>query len=300
MSPALLRIPVLSVRLSSALHLGPPLWKADKSLLAKLRKRTGFSISNCKQALEMHDNDAEKAESWLQAQAQEHGWAKATKLSGRRTAQGLVGIHIEGHSGAMVEVDCETDFVARNEKFTTLVTQVAKEFFQQTTLGHTHTQGIIKESFSEEQLKSMPSSDGKTLGDKLALAIGTIGENMSLPRATRITTDPDTQLVGYCHPSTVEQDLPLGRYGTIVALKTDGPLTEVAKQLCVHIIGMNPRAIGTEDDPKADNPDEETLLVHQEFLSDPTLTAGQILRQEGLQVLDFVRYEAGETQTAEE
>lgn len=95
----------------------------------------------------------------------------------------------------------------------------------------------MQESFSEEQLKAMPSSDGKTLGDKLALAIGSIGENMSLPRATRITVDPDTRLVGCCHPSTVEQDLPLGKYGAIVALKSHGPLTEVAKQLCVHVIG---------------------------------------------------------------
>lgn len=63
---------------------------------------------------------------------------------------------------------------------------------------------------------------------------------------------------------------------------------------------MNPRAIGEESDPKAENPDEETLLVHQEFLSDPTLTAGEVLHQEELQVLDFVRYEAGETQAGEE
>lgn len=81
--------------------------------------------------------------------------------------------------------------------------------------------------------------DGKTLGDKLALAIGSIGENMSLPRATRLTAPADTQLVGYCHPSTVEEDMKLGRYGAIVALKASGPLTEVAKQLCVHIIGKN-------------------------------------------------------------
>lgn len=79
--------------------------------------------------------------------------------------------------------------------------------------------------------------DGKTLGDKLALAIGSIGENMSLARATRVTTEADTHLVGYCHPSTVDQDLKLGRYGALVALKASGPLNEVAKQLCVHVIG---------------------------------------------------------------
>lgn len=300
MRPALLRLPVLNVRRGAALHLGCTLWQADKSLLAKLRRKTGFSISNCKKALELHDNDADKAESWLRAQAQAQGWEKATKLSGRRTAQGLVGIHIEGHSGVMVEVNCETDFVARNEKFTTLVSQVTKDFFQQAATATPHPQGVVKESFSEEQLRAVPAGEGKTLGDKLALAIGTIGENMSLPRATRVTVDQDTQLVGYCHPSTVDQDMPRGRYGSILALRTHRPLTEVAKQLCAHVIGMNPKAIGEEGDPKAENPDDETLLVHQEFLSDPSLTVGEVLREEGLQVVDFVRYEAGETQEREE
>lgn len=63
---------------------------------------------------------------------------------------------------------------------------------------------------------------------------------------------------------------------------------------------MNPKAIGKEDDPKAENPDDETLLVHQEFLSDPSLTVGEVLQEEGLQVVDFVRYEAGEMQVREE
>lgn len=96
---------------------------------------------------------------------------------------------------------------------------------------------MFQESFSEEQLKLLPVGDGKTLGDKLALAIGSIGENMNLARAIRLTTEADTQLVGYCHPSTVAQDMKLGRYGAIVAFKASGPLTEVAKQLCVHVIG---------------------------------------------------------------
>lgn len=244
----------------------------------------------------MHENDVEKAELWLQEQAQAQGWEKATKLSGRKTAQGLVGIHIEGQSGAMVEVNCETDFVARNEKFTSLVSEVTRDFFVHGGTQATQTLGIVKESFSEEQLKTLPVGDGKTLGDKLALAIGSIGENMNLARATRLTTQADTQLVGYCHPSTVDEDLKLGRYGVIVAFKASGPLTEVAKQLCVHIIGMNPKTIGMESDPKAENPDEEKVLVHQEFLSDPEVTVSEVLHREGLNIVDFVRYEAGETQ----
>ncbi|MPC16233.1 Elongation factor Ts, mitochondrial [Portunus trituberculatus] len=228
------------VRHGAALHTGCTLWKADKSLLAKLRRKTGFSISNCKKALELHDNDADKAESWLRAQAQAQGWEKATKLSGRSTTQGLVGIHIDGQSGVLVEVNCETDFVARNEKFAALVSQVTRDFFQQAATATPPAQGVVKESFSEEQVRAVATEDGKTLGDKLALAIGTIGENMSLPRATRVTVDQDTQLVGYCHPSTMDQDMPRGRYGSILALRTHRPLTEVAKQLCAHVIDCSP------------------------------------------------------------
>ncbi|KAG0725565.1 Galactosylgalactosylxylosylprotein 3-beta-glucuronosyltransferase P [Chionoecetes opilio] len=233
------------VRVGAGLHLGRPPWQAHKSLLARLRKKTGFSISNCKKALELHADDVDKAESWLRAEAQAQGWEKATKLSGRRTAQGLVGIHIEGQSGAMVEVNCETDFVARNEKFRAMVAEVAREVLEQAASRPAHTQqDIVKESFSGEQLCAMPACDAKTLGDKVALAIGTIGENMSLARATRISVGADTRLVGQCHPSTVHQEAPLGRYGAIMALTSPGPLTEVARQLCVHVIGECVSAVG--------------------------------------------------------
>lgn len=92
---------------------------------------------------------------------------------------------------------------------------------------------------SEEHLKDFLTSEGKTLGDLLALAIGTIGENMSLPRAVRIHGSPGIQLVGISHPSTLDQNLQTGKYGVILALKSPGELTEVAKQLCVHVIGKN-------------------------------------------------------------
>lgn len=85
-----------------------------------------------------------QAVSWLQEQAQAQGWEKATKLSGRKTAQGLIGIHIEGQTGAMVEVNCETDFVARNEKFTSLVLEVARDFFVHGGGQGTPTQGVVK------------------------------------------------------------------------------------------------------------------------------------------------------------
>ncbi|KAK8754042.1 hypothetical protein OTU49_008885 [Cherax quadricarinatus] len=192
------------------LHICQSMSAVDKGQLAKLRKQTGFSISNCKNALEMHGNDFEKA------------------------------------------------------------------------------------VLSEEQLKNLVTSDGKTLGDLLALTIGTIGENMSLPRAVQIVGSPGLNLVGYSHPSAPEENLTTGKFGVILALKTPGVLSEIARQLCVHVIGMNPKTVGTLSDPKADNPDEETTFVHQEFLIDPTVTVGEVLQEENIEIVDFIRFESGE------
>ncbi|KAG7169015.1 Elongation factor Ts-like [Homarus americanus] len=219
------------------LHMCQALYVVDKGHLAKLRKRTGFSISNCKKALEMHSNDLEKAEVWLKAEAQAQGWAKATKLSGRSTTQGLIGIHIEGNTGAMVEVKCETDFVTRNENFKTLVAQLARECMKSATLSP--HQSITKAALSEEQLIQLETSEGKTLGDHLALAIGSIGENMSLARAVQVRGGPGVHLLSYSHPSTPDENLVTGKFGVILALKTRGVLSEVSRQLCVHVIGKN-------------------------------------------------------------
>ncbi|XP_045592836.2 elongation factor Ts, mitochondrial [Procambarus clarkii] len=274
------------------LHMYKALSAVDKNHLAKLRKQTGFSISNCKKALEMHNNDFEKAETWLQAEAQSQGWEKAMKLSSRKTTQGLVGIHIEGDKGAMVEVNCETDFVARNDTFKTLVAQIARECISSTPSILNHA--VTKAKLSQEQLKTLVTSEGKTLGDVAALAIGSIGENISLSRAVQVRGSAGIHLVGYSHPSTPDQNLATGKFGVILALKTPHELSEVARELCIHVIGMNPKTVGTLSDPKAPNPDEETILVHQEFLVDPTKTVGEVLQEENIEILDFIRFGTGE------
>lgn len=292
---SLLQSQTRSIRL---LHVCRTLAAVDKGNLAKLRKKTGFSMSNCKKALEMHENDLAKAESWLQAEAQAQGWAKATKLAGRTTAQGLIGIHIEDNVGAMVEVNCETDFVARNEKFKALVSQVAKECASGATPLLEH--GLKKEMMAQEQMKDIPTSEGKKLGDLVALAIGSVGENMSLARGTRLVGGPGVQLIGYSHPSTPDDDMLVGKFGAILALRSTGELTETARQLCVHIVGMNPKEVGKLSDPKAPNNDDETLLVHQEFLSDPSKTVSEVIQEEQLEIVDFVRFQCGELNKAEE
>lgn len=104
-------------QVSRFLHTGKYLCAIEKSALAALRKKTGYTFANCKKALELHNNDLTKAEQWLTQQAQALGWSKATKLEGRSTKQGLVGVLVRNNISAMVEVNCETDFVARNEHF---------------------------------------------------------------------------------------------------------------------------------------------------------------------------------------
>lgn len=113
----------LSVR---CFHINTTLQSAEKSALAKLRKATGYTFANCKKALELHNNDLNQAEKWLKEQAQAMGWTKANKLEGRTTAQGLVGVLVEKNIGAMVEVNCETDFVARNAEFQVFLERAAQ------------------------------------------------------------------------------------------------------------------------------------------------------------------------------
>lgn len=101
----------------------------EKSLLAALRKQTGYSFSNCKKALELNGNNLEKAQEWLQQQAQALGWSKATKLEGRQTSQGLIGLMVQNNCAALVELNCETDFVARNENFKEMLNLATKSCF---------------------------------------------------------------------------------------------------------------------------------------------------------------------------
>lgn len=102
----------------------------------------------------------------------------------------------------------------------------------------TKSHTIFQEMMSQEQMKNIPTSEGKKIGDLVALAIGSVGENMSLARGTRLVGGPGVQLIGYSHPSTIDDDVLVGKFGAILALRSSGELTEAARQLCVHIVGM--------------------------------------------------------------
>jgi len=270
---------------------------SSKSDLAALRKKTGYSLSICKKALSENNNDLKSAERWLKEQAQAQGWAKAQKLQGRNTSQGLLGLRLAGDTAAVVELNCETDFVARNKKFISILDSIANTSLNSPR--RTKSEPISKLEISSADVSSLKTLEGSTLADLVALNIGQIGENMSIGNSTVIHSNTDcVKLVGLSHPSTSggEDRLLYGRYVAVMAYSTSGSgeypegMTEerLASQICQHIIGMAPTAVVDEDD-------KENSLLHQAFLSNEDVTVGEISEAVGMKIIDFVRREIGRT-----
>lgn len=281
---------------------GNTVWQSStKSLLGKLRKKTGYTFANCKKALDLHENDITKAEAWLKEQAQSMGWAKAQKLQGRSTSQGLIAVMVENNYGALVEINCETDFVARNKTFQGLAEIVVATALKYAgTLSNVNR--INKTLLDGELLKNLSAIDGKTIADHAALTIGSLGENISVKRGLCMTVDPSIQLVGCTHPAPVNP-LPasFGRYGALLAFQCQSENQQLGLQLCQHIIGMNPSKIGNaEGDEPLSNSDEETIMIHQDFLLDPSLSVQQVLLGAHAEVIDFARFEMGESTESNE
>lgn len=150
-------------------------------------------------------------------------------------------------------------------------------------------------------MKHLKSAEGASLSDKVALMIGTVGENATLRRGFCLkVTEPAVHLFAYAHPSgTINSGVLLGRVAGVVALRQvarrdDVSLDEVGRGLCQHIVGMNPRRIGSSDDEPAQESDDEECLIHQEYLEDQTVTVREILEESGVEVVDFKRFECGE------
>ncbi|XP_062853095.1 elongation factor Ts, mitochondrial [Trichomycterus rosablanca] len=280
------------------LHTSCGLFAADKALLVKLRKSTGYTFINCKKALEKFNNDITQAESWLHEQAQKEGWSKASKLEGRRAKEGLIGLLMKDNAAVMVEVNCETDFVARNEKFQQLVQNVALA-----TMAHHQSKtpsAYIKSLLSSEDLSKLAMVEGPSVADQLALTIGRLGEKISLRRAVSIAVPADWHIGSYVHGAVTGQtSLPMGHYGALVVFQggPEGQVEVVGKRLGQHIVGESPLMLGNmEDIPCGES---ETRLLAQNFLLDPKYTVGQYLAQQNARVLDFVRYKCGERSTEE-
>ncbi|XP_045470084.1 elongation factor Ts, mitochondrial isoform X2 [Harmonia axyridis] len=305
------------------LHTSKQVFTAEKSSLATLRKKTGYTISNCKKALQLHNYDLVTAEKWLHEQAQTLGWKKATKLEGRQTSQGLVGVIMKDKCAAMIELNCETDFVAKNNEFKSMVEAAAESCLNYTSKQYKSNLPVTKICFSGEQLRDLPAKDGKKLSDQLALLIGCIGENATFKRAFCFKAGHGVSLAGYAHPSGEEiNDVQLGKFGSIVAFTQLTPkevdMNRVGKELCQHIVGLNPSKIGSTEEVTSELKEEvtselkeektselkeeetsklkedEDSLLNQEFLLDEGITVKEYLAENGVEVLDFKRFQCGE------
>ncbi|XP_069509459.1 elongation factor Ts, mitochondrial [Ambystoma mexicanum] len=291
---------IVSWQPTAFFHSGFRLLAVDKDLLVKLRKRTGYSFVNCKKALEKFNSDSKQAEEWLHKQAQKEGWSKASKLQERKTKEGLIGVLQDQNCAVMVEVNCETDFVARNINFQQLVHQAALE-----TMAHYHNAQVdvptyIKRFLCADDLSKLKTGSGdSSLSDLVALSIGKLGENMTLKRAAWVAVPSNMYIGSYVHGALPVEDPSLasmvfGKYGALVICQTaDLNLkAELGRRLGQHVVGMTPLSVGSLDDEPGG--DTETKMLAQPFLLEPSVTVGQYVQPMGVSILDFVRFECGE------
>jgi elongation factor Ts len=198
----------------------------------ELRERTGAGMMDCKKALAETNGEMEAAIDWLRAK----GLAAAAKKAGRTAAEGLVGVAVEGKRGAVVEINSETDFVAKNELFQDFVRNVAKLALQHGT--------------DVEALGATQYPDGGTVAEKLTDNIAKIGENQSLRRAAVLEVT-EGAVVSYVHNQVAPG---LGKIGVLVALESSAPietLTALGKQIAMHVAAAHPLALTAEDLPEA-------------------------------------------------
>ena len=195
-------------------------------LVKELRDKTSAGMMDCKKALNETDGDIEAAIDWLRKK----GIAKADKKAGRVAAEGLVAVATAGTSGVLVEVNSETDFVARNAEFQTAVANVATA-----ALGVDST-----EALRDAQV------EGKSVTDYLTALVAKIGENMSLRRMTKLSVSSGV-VEGYIHNAATTG---MGKIGVLVALESTGDaaaLQTLAKKIAMHVAATSPLALTTDD-----------------------------------------------------
>ena len=280
-------------------------------MVKELRDKTGAGMMDCKAALGETKGEMEAAVDWLRKK----GLAKAAKKAGRVAAEGLIGVAVRGPKGVVVEVNSETDFVARNEQFQGLVRMIANVALDV---------GADVEAIKAGKVGNL------TVDDAINAAIATIGENMSLRRAAEVSIK--TGAIGtYVHNAVSEG---LGKIGVIVGLESPGQkdeLTVLGRQIAMHIAASNPQAVDPGGlDPQVVAREKEILadkfraqgkaepviakivesglktfykevcLLEQPYIHDPAKTVTQALKEaEGkvggaIKVTGFVRYALGE------
>jgi elongation factor Ts len=198
------------------------------ALVKELREKTGAGMMDCKRALAENQGDLETAVDWLRKK----GLAAAAKKAGRVASEGLVGFAVKGIAGALVEVNAETDFVARNEQFQNFVRQVAELAL-----------GIGDDV---EKLKAAPfPGSGRSVGEELTHMIATVGENMNLRRAKKLSVKQGT-VAAYMHAALAPG---LGKIGVLVALETEAPdkHAPLGRNLAMHVAASNPQFLAVTD-----------------------------------------------------
>jgi elongation factor Ts len=204
------------------------------SMVKELREKTGAGMMDCKKALGEAAGDIEAAVDWLRTK----GLAAAAKKAGRIAAEGLVGSASAGTVGALLEVNSETDFVGRNDKFQAFVSETA---------------GLVLTAGADVDVLKNSTYPGKghSVAEELTQLIATIGENMSLRRGVRLSVN-DGIVATYIHSATAPG---LGKIGVLVALESTGDkaaLTVLGKQIAMHIAATNPMSLSVDElDPKA-------------------------------------------------
>ncbi|HYB08652.1 MAG TPA: translation elongation factor Ts [Alphaproteobacteria bacterium] len=282
------------------------------ALVKELREKTGAGMMDCKKALAESGGALEAAVDWLRKK----GLAQAAKKAGRVASEGLVGVAVKGNAGAVVEINAETDFVARNSTFQAFVAEVAEL---------AATTGGDLDKILAAKLKS-----GRTVQDEITHLVATIGENISLRRADALKVGQGV-VASYIHNQTTAG---LGRIGVLVALESPGEagkLLPLGKQIAMHVAAANPQALDVAGlDPAAverektvladqarasGKPEEivqkmlegrlrkfyqEVVLLEQDFVVEPGTSVAKIVQGASktlgapLKIAGFVRFAIGE------
>ena len=267
------------------------------ALVKELRDSTGAGMMDAKKALTETGGDMDAAVDWLRTK----GLAKAAKKSGRTAAEGLVAVAVAGGKGVAVEVNSETDFVAKNAEFQEMVA------------------GVAKLALTASDVGALLASDmgGKSVQDVLTSKIATIGENMSIRRMASVEGET---VVSYVHNAAAPD---MGKIGVLVAMTGDN--AAFGKQVAMHIAAVNPASLSEDDlDPavvekektvqmdiarESGKPEAviekmivgrmkkfmaEVTLLNQSFVVNPDLTVGAAAKEAGVEITGFVRLEVGE------
>lgn len=275
------------------------------SMVKDLREKTGVGMMECKKALEENSGDMEKAIVWLR----ERGMSRAAKKADRVAAEGMVHFTVgdKGDSAVLLEVNCETDFVSKNEEFRNFVAETAKL--------------ALESNVNDvEKLAAMKLSSGTSVDETIKGLIQKIGENMKLRRVQTVKA-PNALITGYTHMG--------GKIGTLVVLEgATGPaVTEAGKDIAMHVAAAFPRYLSRNEVDTAELAQErdiarkklveekkpeamidkilegqmnkfykEVCLVEQAFVKDPDISVSKLLEKtdKNLKLTKFLRFQLGE------